>query len=144
MVVVMVMVLVPVVVVRVRRVAAPRVEHVQHERGAQRQPRAGRLLPAVRQFDQQGGHRGVRVAGRLDRQRSDVAEPAAAAAAAAAARLVRLRLLLGRVQHDRHERERPLGHVQHLHHLLSPGPAHVGRLKSERKIKTEENTLPPR
>lgn len=126
------MVVVSVVVVRVRRVATPRVEHVQHERGAQRQPRAGRLLPAVRQFDQQGGHRSVRVAGRFDRQRSDVAE-SAAAAAAAAARLVRLRLLLGCVQHDRHERERPLGHVQHLHHLLSPSPAHVGRLKSKDK-----------
>jgi len=67
-----VMVVVP---VRVRSVTTPRVEHVQHQRGAERQPRARRLVTAVGQLDQQRGNRRVRVAGRFYGQRPDVTEP---------------------------------------------------------------------
>lgn len=121
--VVMVMVVVP---VRAGSVTTPRVKHVQYQRRAERQPRTRRLMATVRQFDQQRGDRRVCVAGRFDRQRPDVAETGHLA-------VVGIRLLLGRaaIQYDGHERERSLGHVQHLHDLLATGSPHVGCLTGE-------------
>jgi len=73
-VVVMVVVVMVMVPVCTGSVTTPRIKHVQHQRGAERQSRARRLMAAVRQFNQQRGDRRVCVAGRFDCQRSDVAE----------------------------------------------------------------------